>query len=204
MPNPPRTELESAVRTTRQLLGAAACSCALVSDDGTQLTFAAADGEGADAIVGVTLPLTRGIVGWVALTGQPIAVADVAKDKRFAEDVAESTEYVPTSILAAPLVSIDGDVLGVLEVLDPQVVDDSTHLGDQQGTGAQLAVLAALAAQVASVVRLTRQRDALGDSGPGMSELTGPLSALAADGPAGVRLAQSVLAAVAEFTRSRS
>ncbi|MGH3361019.1 MAG: GAF domain-containing protein, partial [Nocardioides sp.] len=164
MPNPPRSELESAVSTTRQLLGAAACSCALVSADGSELTFAAADGKGAEAIVGVTLPLTRGIAGWVALTGQPIAVADVAKDKRFAEDVAESTAYVPTSILAAPLVSVDGEVLGVLEVLDPQVVDDTSHLGGHHGTGAQLAVLAAMASQVASLVRLTAQRDALGDS----------------------------------------
>lgn len=202
MPNPPRSELESAVRTTRQLLGAAACSCALVSDDGSELAFAAADGEGAEAIVGVTLPLTRGIVGWVALTGQPIAVADVARDKRFAEDVAEATAYVPTSILAAPLVSIEGEVLGVLEVLDPQVVDDSSHLGEHHGTGAQLAVLAALASQVASVVRLTAQRDAAGN--PALGGLASALSSLAAEGPEGVRLAESVLGAVADYTRSGS
>ncbi len=204
MPNPPRSELESAVSTTRQLLGAAACSCALVSDDGTELVFAAADGRGAEAIVGVTLPLTRGIVGWVALTGQPIAVADVAKDKRFAEDVAEATEYVPTSILAAPLVSIEGEVLGVLEVLDPQVVDDSSHLGEHHGTGAQLAVLAAMASQVASVVRLTAQRDAISDADPALRGLASALSSLAAEGPAGVRLAESILGAVTEYARSGS
>ena len=48
------------------------------------------------------------------MSGQPIAVRDVETDARFARDVAESTHYVPTSILAAPLFDEEGEAAGVL------------------------------------------------------------------------------------------
>jgi signal transduction protein with GAF and PtsI domain len=117
--------LGRSVEAVRGLFAAAACSVAVVDDDGETLTFVASDGAGADAIVGMSIPVSRGIAGWAAMSGQPIAVRDVQSDARFARDVAESTDYVPTSILAAPLVSPAGDVLGVTSVLDPAVDEAS-------------------------------------------------------------------------------
>src|SRR5215467_7511780 len=89
--------LGSCVQATRSLFGAAACSVALVEADGETLVFVASDGAGADEIVGVRIPVSRGIAGWAAMSGQPIAVRDVQTDARFARDVAESTHYVPTA-----------------------------------------------------------------------------------------------------------
>ncbi len=117
--------LGSCVEATRALFGAAACSIALVDDDGEHLRFVASDGAGADEIVGVTIPVSRGIAGWAAMSGQPIAVRDVQTDARFARDVAESTHYVPTAIYAAPMLDAEGEVLGVASVLDP-VVDETS------------------------------------------------------------------------------
>ena len=51
----------------------------------------------------------RGIAGYAFSTGQPLAVADVAQDPRFDRTVAESTGYVPRSLLATPLVDDAGD-----------------------------------------------------------------------------------------------
>ena len=113
--------LTRAVAAVRSLFGAAACSCAVVDEDGSALTYLAADGEGAREIVGVQLPVGRGIAGFAALAGQPLAVRDVASDPRFARDVAEQTRYVPTAILVAPMFDSAGDVLGVISVLDPTV-----------------------------------------------------------------------------------
>jgi GAF domain-containing protein len=48
-----------------------------------------------------------------------MAVDDLADNLLFARDVAESTGYVPNSIMAVP-VAYRSDVLGVLEVLDAQ------------------------------------------------------------------------------------
>ena len=117
--------LGRSVEATRALFSAAACSIALVDDDGASLEFVASDGAGADEIVGVTIPVSRGIAGWAAMSGQPIAVRDVQTDARFARDVAESTHYVPTAIYAAPMLDAGGEVLGVVSVLDP-VVDESS------------------------------------------------------------------------------
>jgi GAF domain-containing protein len=113
--------LGAAAEALRALFESAACSISLVDDEGAELVFVAADGAGAAEIVGQAVPVGRGIAGWAAMSGQPIAVSDVQADPRFARDVAESTAYVPRAILAAPLMDADGEVLGVLSVLDPAV-----------------------------------------------------------------------------------
>jgi signal transduction protein with GAF and PtsI domain len=136
-------ELTRSVAAVRALFGAAACSCALANPDGAALTFAAADGIGAAEVLGVEIPVGRGLAGWAAMSGQPVAVRDVGSDDRFARDVAESTGYVPTVILAAPFSDVSGDVVGVLEVLDPGI--------DVSGDW-PLAVLGTLASQLSAMV----------------------------------------------------
>lgn len=144
-------QLSTAVAAVRSLFGAAACSVALLDETGEHLEFVAADGAGADAIVGTRLPVGRGIVGWVATSGQPIAVAEVASDARFARDVAEATDYVPAVILAAPLPGAGDDVLGVMELLDPTRSGEAV-LGSLRGSAAELAVLTTVAGVAAAVV----------------------------------------------------
>ncbi|HET7195888.1 MAG TPA: GAF domain-containing protein [Nocardioides sp.] len=148
-------ELATAVRGIREVFGSAACSFAQVQPGGETLRFVAADGAGADQIVGVSLPVSRGIAGWVAMSGEPIQVADVAADQRFARDVAESTDYVPTTILAAPVEDEHGDIAGVVEVLDP------ADAGDRD-SGHDLAVLGLVASQLGSIIRLSALYDAVG------------------------------------------
>jgi GAF domain-containing protein len=97
----------------RDLLSAAACSLALVDQDGEWLEFGAAAGAGAEVVVGMRIPAGQGSLA----SGQPIELSDVARDPRFARDVAECTGYVPRSILAMPVESSQ-QTLGVLEVLD--------------------------------------------------------------------------------------
>ncbi|MFM7064650.1 MAG: GAF domain-containing protein [Actinomycetes bacterium] len=100
----------------RERLGAAACSVAVLDD--AALRYLAADGEGAAEIVGTRLDGGRGVAGFVVAAAQSVYLDEVAADPRFARDVAESTGYVPTGILAVPVVGDEG-ILGVLTVLDP-------------------------------------------------------------------------------------
>jgi signal transduction protein with GAF and PtsI domain len=186
------TELTRAVAGIRQLFGAAACSCALVTADDA-LTFVAADGAGAAAIIGSSIPLGKGLAGFAVLSGQPLAVADVVNDQRFARDVAERTDYIPSTILAAPMLAPDGEPLGVVEVLDP-----ANRASD---TGRDLDVLGALSAQVAVIVRLASAPDEEGD--PELRALRESLASVVDAGPAGVRLAQQILSAVNGFQRTR-
>jgi signal transduction protein with GAF and PtsI domain len=159
----PPQALITSVKSVRTLFGAAACSVALIDDEGEQLRYVAADGAGADEILGVSLPVSRGIGGWAAMSGQPIAVRDVVADARFAREVAESTNYVPDVILAAPLLSSAGDVVGVVSVLDPDT---------EESSGWTLSVLGTLA----SLMALLLERPT-GSEAPG----TDPLAALGAD-----------------------
>jgi GAF domain-containing protein len=111
--------LRSAVRGIAGLYRAAACSVAVLTPDGHGLRFVAAHGAGETEITGVTLSRGTGIAGWVVSSGTTLAVADVRRDPRFATDTALATGFVPTTILAAPLLGGDGEALGVTEVLDP-------------------------------------------------------------------------------------
>jgi signal transduction protein with GAF and PtsI domain len=204
------------------LFSAAACSCALIEPDGETLRFVAADGAGAEAIVGVTLPVSRGIAGWAVMSGQSLVVADVRGDARFARDVAEATQYVPETILATPLVDDSGEVAGVVEVLDPQ------RRGEHSGF--DLDVLGVVAGQLATLVRLCSVYDGLGatlvgalagaedeasfgaalaelaendETGTNLAALARMFHQLAVTGPEGARLASRVLEDVAAFARTR-
>jgi GAF domain-containing protein len=127
----------------RRIFGAAACSLALLDTDDEHLVFRAASGAGAGEVLGLRLAATRGIAGWVVSSGQAIAVHDVRADPRFASDVAQSTGYVPRSILAAPMIAA-GEAVGVVEVLD------ATRFTDREGLDlvTLLAALGAVAVEV--------------------------------------------------------
>ncbi len=109
-------ELGDLCRTARDHFDAAACSVARL--DGERLRYLAADGAGADRIVGTELTTDRGIGGYVAQTGQALTIDRPEDDARFARDVADRTGYLPGSMMVLPILDEAGDVLGILTVLD--------------------------------------------------------------------------------------
>jgi GAF domain-containing protein len=109
--------LQSIVEAAARIFDAAAASIALVDEEAQCLVFKVATGVGNENVVGMRVPLESGLAGYVALTGQPLAISNVQQDQRFNQDFARSTGYVPRSILATPLLSGDR-VIGVMEVLD--------------------------------------------------------------------------------------
>jgi len=112
-----RSLLQSVVEVARTVFGAAAASVFLLDEETDELVFEAVAGEGEEHLVGTRFPSGTGLAGWVVMSGQSLLVDDVAQSTQFARDAAESTGYVPTSIMAAPLIR-NGDIIGVLEVLD--------------------------------------------------------------------------------------
>jgi GAF domain-containing protein len=166
------------------------------------------------------MPISRGIAGWVAMSGEPIRIANVVSDSRFARDVAESTDYVPSDLVAAPVVDDHGETLGVLEVLDPTL---------QTGDGSrELAMLGLVARMLGSVYRLSSLYDALGtgllrtladpdasgafddaladlggDEERSLGDVAEAFRAVADAGPAEARLAERVLREVARYVGGR-
>jgi GAF domain-containing protein len=109
--------LKSITNVAVAIFRAAACSVALLDENTDELVFHVASGAGEEDVTGLRMPAHRGVAGWVLMSGQPIAIADVREDPRFASDVAESTGYVPRSIIAMPL-ETSNRTIGVISVLD--------------------------------------------------------------------------------------
>ena len=145
--------LRSITSAAKVIFEAAACSLALLDDAQEELTFYVASGAGAEDVIGMRVPVGQGIAGWVVASGQPIEIADVTRDPRFARDVAESTGYVPRAILAMPL-ETDRAMLGVIEVLDRR---------GNGGSGARdMELLALFARQAALAIENSRVFSDLG------------------------------------------
>lgn len=99
------------------LFRAEAASLALASSDGSTLEFAVASGAKGQEVVGRSIAIGEGIAGYVLETGQPMTIASPEDDPRFGRTIATQTGYVPTSIMAVPLLTADR-AIGVIEVLD--------------------------------------------------------------------------------------
>jgi len=112
-----RRLLQAIVEIARSVFGAAAASVFLLDPATGDLLFEAVAGEGEGDLVGRRFPAGTGIAGWVATYGQPLLVDETSDSTQFARAAAESTGYVPRSIMAAPLIAA-GECLGVVEVLD--------------------------------------------------------------------------------------
>jgi GAF domain-containing protein len=112
-----RSLLQATVEVARAIFGAKAASVFLLDEEAEELVFEAVAGEGEGELIGMRFPAGTGIAGWVLTTRQPLVVDDLTADTRWSRSAAESTGYVPTSMMAVPLL-VDERALGVLSVLD--------------------------------------------------------------------------------------
>jgi GAF domain-containing protein len=142
--------LQSVVDVARAIFGAAASSMFILDEESDELVFQAVSGQGAGTLVGRRFSASSGIAGWVVASGEPMVVDNLADSRSFDRDLAESTEYVPESLMAAPLV-YGGRVLGVIEVLDPATQSRSDL--------DELDLLALFARQAATALRVVVDRN---------------------------------------------
>jgi putative methionine-R-sulfoxide reductase with GAF domain len=101
------------------------------------LVFKIARGEKAVNLPGMSIPMDRGIAGWVAKNGQPLRILDVKNEGRFDPEVDAVTGYKTKSMLCVPLIVKTG-IVGVIELLnkkdgDYNEMDEEliTYLADQ-------------------------------------------------------------------------
>jgi GAF domain-containing protein len=143
--------LRSVAEATVALFDSEAASLVLHEPETDRLVIRVAAGPAGEGAVGLAFPATEGIAGYVFTTGLPLVVSDTSQDTRFDRTTAQSSGYVPRSILAVPMVD-DAGTIGVLEVLDKR--------GDE-GFGLRDLDLAAVFARQATVaIRAARvERD---------------------------------------------
>ncbi len=97
-----------------------------------------------DKTVGeIRLPLGVGIAGTVAATGEPINIPDAYADARFNRDIDRRTGFKTRNLLTVPMVSHDGSVLGVFQVMNKR----ETAFGNED-----ISILSSLAASAAIAI----------------------------------------------------
>ncbi len=153
-PTPVTRLLEMIVRSAARTIPCPEGALLLVDHERGVLTFDVVIGSTAATVSDLTVPLGHGIAGLVAVSGQALAVANAQDDPRHARDVAEQSGYLPTTILAVPVMSSAGTPVGVLELLDRQG-QPTFDLDDMD-------LLAMFAEQLAAVLELRRSQQMLG------------------------------------------
>jgi serine phosphatase RsbU (regulator of sigma subunit) len=106
---------DSILEQATRLTGADRASLFLVDVEHGQLWSLIAQGLEHHEI---RLPIGRGLAGWVAKHGSSLNLADAHSDSRFDASFDEVFGYRTTSILAMPVRSRQGRVVGVLELLN--------------------------------------------------------------------------------------
>ena len=149
--------LELVVQIAARVIGAETASLLLLDPSTQELVFTVAVPDRLAELLPLRVRLGEGIAGLVALTGQPMEVADVRNDPRHAVRIAEQVGYFPSSLLCVPLMFGD-EVVGVLELMDKQGAQgfDNSDI-ETLGLFAQLAAVAIEQSQtrdtVASLLR---------------------------------------------------
>ncbi|NKQ36391.1 MAG: response regulator [Chloroflexi bacterium] len=98
----------------RRLLKVDAASVVLRDDAQGDLWFAAASGAASEFVMGKRLPLGKGVMGWVAESGQPLLVPDTSEDSRYFGEFDNKSGFFARSILCVPLV-VKGQTIGAIE-----------------------------------------------------------------------------------------
>jgi len=109
-----KATLELITRKTAEVMGMDSCSIYLLDEAGEYLVLEATTGLAQEAVGRSRLQLGEGLTGWSAQTGEPVGVADAARDPRF-KYMPETKEWVFQSLLSVPLVN-QGRVIGAMNV----------------------------------------------------------------------------------------
>jgi GAF domain-containing protein len=109
--------LGAIVEVARAIFHARGSSIFLYDEETEELVFAAVASAEERSLLGMRIPASTGIAGWVLSARTPLVIDDLENDPRFARDVAEQTGYVPKGLMAVPLLH-EERALGVLQVLD--------------------------------------------------------------------------------------
>jgi GAF domain-containing protein len=95
------------------------------------------------SVAPISLPLGRGLAGTVAQTGEIVNIADAYEDPRFDRRTDSSSGFRTRTILAAPLRTPAGEIVGVVELLNKRnrefTKEDEEFLAEV-GTHSALAV----------------------------------------------------------------
>lgn len=109
--------LKMVMDDVRSLLDAQGASVLLHDPLTDELVFTAVAGAGSDTLVGIRMPTSSGIAGWVLRERQSALVPDAQHDPRFFANIDAGTGLTTRSVVAVPL-KFKAVASGVLEAIN--------------------------------------------------------------------------------------
>ena len=100
-----------------QFFGPERWSLLMVDEAAGELYYAIAVGENQESLKGLRVPLGEGVAGWVAATGNPLVVPDVALDPHWSAFANKHPDLQIRSIACVP-VRAAHKTLGVIQLLN--------------------------------------------------------------------------------------
>ena len=101
------------MKRAKDLLEADRCTLFLIDHDHNEIYS-----NFADNVVEIRVPIGVGIAGAVAQTGEMIVIQNAYEDSRFNREMDEITGYVTRSILAVPIKRSNGELMGVVQMIN--------------------------------------------------------------------------------------
>lgn len=112
--------LSAIMNKMAQFFGPERWSLLMVDETSGELYYAIAVGENAESLKGLRVPLGEGVAGWVAATGNPLVVPDVALDPHWSAFAASHPDLNIQSIACVPVRS-GNKTLGVIQLLNSKL-----------------------------------------------------------------------------------
>lgn len=100
-----------------ELLNAEMGSLALLNDTGDALQFLKSTDPNFSLLKTMTVPLSRGIAGYVARTGTSVRVEDTSIDERFYGEIDKKLHHETRTYLCAPLI-VENSVIGTAQLMN--------------------------------------------------------------------------------------
>ena len=114
-----KTVFHQTTELAASILQAEAATLFSIDNKQRELVFMVTKGAAAQALEEKRIPITHGVVGWVAMHGQPLIVNNTQKSPLFNSAVDSQTGFSTQNIVCVPLRTHDRTV-GVLEVLNKE------------------------------------------------------------------------------------
>lgn len=131
--------LDIAMKWAEEFMDAEASSVYELDEERNLLFIRLARGEKKEPVKGITLKVGEGIAGHVILTGKPMVIHDVSREKRFSDKHDRITGFKTRSLISVPLILRDKSV-GVLQVINKRF--------NRPFTDADLELLTSMAQQI--------------------------------------------------------
>src|SRR5690606_22515258 len=168
------------------LLDAPAATLFMLDEEREELVGRVVRGN---ALRELRVPAGEGLAGHVARSGQPVRIDDAYADPRFNREIDRRSGFRTRSMIVAPLRHVSGRILGVVQVLHRRV----GAFGEEE-----LALVEAIAAQIAGVLDSVRLMETLRAQNDELRRTTEELSVAVRDLDLLYELEQAVHSSEAE------